>query len=776
MEEFADSVDRPPPVEILRHRAAIRRTEPSLPLKCLVRDRFLIDGHTFFDYGCGYGDDLEFVRRLGLTAAGWDPAYRPSEPIVEADVVNLGYVINVIEDQLERIETLRSAWQVTKKVLSVSARIAVDGSGDGEFEFGDGVITRIQTFQKYYTQFELRQYLEQTLDTEPVSAAPGVFYLFKEASLHQQFTASKYRRRSFAPRRRASEVEFDRNRELLEALIQVSGELARLPFPDEFDRTDEVIAKFGSLKRAFTLIRKVTGSDPWDTLRQDHIDDLRVYLALSRFPKRPAFADLPLTMRRDIKEFFGGYKSACESADALLFDSGRTELIDLACQTSAVGRLTSNALYIHRSAVSSLAPILRVFEGCARAYLGDVEDANVVKLHRFSGKVSYLAVPQFDTHPHPPVRRTIKLSLRHLALQCIDHTENKNPLLLDRKERMIESDHPWYPRFSRVTLQEFQHGLLDDADDMRLAVQWNTKLVEAGLMIRGNRLLYQEGVKRKRLPPRRLFSQATISEESEEAKEADQDRRDFEPQDYVVDESIDSDAEDQVAATASRTPELPVRSRRFGIGKEIGYAVYLHRDYEDRLGSTVEWAKRHLPTDYEYNVVKLNQRNDSVSFIHCPAFDIEHEPAIATIMVVNANGNVQNRNMPSDPYIYHHKWLFVDDNYQRFDVDESRARSKRWIAIPDVDRSRIGTRSYWEEMVVPRLKETTMPNEPNPDRRPETAKPTDQGRWVRSDEARKLLKLSTCDLAHAREAGKIPFKKSGNAYLYRIDGTESADR
>ena len=69
-----------------------------------------------------------------------------------------------------------------------------------------------------------------------------------------------------------------------------------------------------------------------------------------------------------------------------------------------------------------------------------------------------------------------------------------------------------------------------------------------------------------------------------------------------------------------------------------------------------------------------------------------------------------------------------------------------------------------------------MPNGSNLDRSPDIAKPRDQVRWVRSDEARKLLKLSTCDLAHAREAGRIPFKKLGNAYLYRIDGAESADR
>ncbi len=48
-----------------------------------------------------------------------------------------------------------------------------------------------------------------------------------------------------------------------------------------------------------------------------------------------------------------------------------------------------NKGYLHRSAISSLEPVLRVFEGCAKAYLGNVDDANVVKLHRFSGKVSY---------------------------------------------------------------------------------------------------------------------------------------------------------------------------------------------------------------------------------------------------------------------------------------------------------------------------------------------------------------------------------------------------
>jgi hypothetical protein len=130
--------------------------------------------------------------------------------------------------------------------------------------------------------------------------------------------------------------------------------------------------------------------------------------------------------------------------------------------------------------------------------------------------------------------------------------------------------------------------------------------------------------------------------------------------------------------------------------------------------------------------------------------------AIATIIVVSADGATQRRTTPVDPYIYHHKWLFVDDDYRGFNVEESKARSQLWISLGDVDRSRIGRQSYWQEQVVPRLTGTVTE------------------RWVRSGEARKQLKVSTCDLAHMREAGAIEFKKVGNAYLYRLTTNEAS--
>jgi hypothetical protein len=281
----------------------------------------------------------------------------------------------------------------------------------------------------------------------------------------------------------------------------------------------------------------------------------------------------------------------------------------------------------------------------------------------------------------------------------------------------------------------------------------------------GYRLLYRDGVARRRLPPKHLFTSEVEAIKPGDERSVENDAEDTDVHDLPANEAIDSDVEDASDSNSERPAELPTRSRRYGVGKEIGYAVYVHRQYEDLLGATVEWAKRHLPEHYDYTVVKLNQRNDSVSFIHCPNFDTEHEPVIAAIIVVSADGTAQRRTTPSDPYIYHHKWLFVADDYDGFDVAEGIARSQRWIALSSVDRSRIGRKSFWEEQIVPRL---TEPNHVPTSSETQPAQEEQQSKWVRSAEARKALRLSTCDLAHKRQAGEIESKKVGNAYLYKL--------
>src|SRR5215510_11282348 len=165
---------------IPRHKTAIRRGDFSRPVKCLFRDALIGPEVSVFDYGCGRGEDLELLTERGIPCAGWDPAYRPDAPVHEADVVNLGYVVNVIEKPEEPAETLRCAWSLCRRLLVVSAQVIMAGRGKAPVEFGDGVLTCRGTFQKFYEQSELKSYLESQIEAEALPAGIGVFYLFKD--------------------------------------------------------------------------------------------------------------------------------------------------------------------------------------------------------------------------------------------------------------------------------------------------------------------------------------------------------------------------------------------------------------------------------------------------------------------------------------------------------------------------------------------------------------------------------------------------------------------
>lgn len=163
---------------------------------------------------------------------------------------------------------------------------------------------------------------------------------------------------------------------------------------------------------------------------------------------------------------------------------------------------------------------------------------------------------------------------------------------------------------------------------------------------------------------------------------------------------------------------LPKRSARFIVGKEIGGAVYLHRQYESLLPGAVQKAKAALPSTFTYTIVKYAMSDETVSFIRSDDFDESPEPTVGDLYTVKRDGSATFRRKPADPWIYHHKWLFVADDYRGFDVEASRVRSRQWLALGDIDSRRIGKKSFWEKHVVPRLAVDESTN------------------WLRSDEAR----------------------------------------
>jgi DNA phosphorothioation-associated putative methyltransferase len=384
---------------------------------------------------------------------------------------------------------LREAWELCRLILIVSAQILLPGRGQSQVEFGHGILTSRSTFQKFFQKLELKTYIESVLETGAIPAEIGVFNVFKDRVAEQQFLASRHRRAVAVPRNRTSEIRFAENRGLLEHFMTTVATLGRLPEPDEFPQAAEIESRFGSVKRAFALVKRVTGSEEWEDITQRCTEDLLVYLALGRFRRRPPMSILPLGLQRDLRAFFGSYSHACRLADEVLFQAGKPELVDEACRKSAVGKLLPNALYVHRSALEGLSPLLRVYEGCARAYLGEIDGANLIKLHRQSGKVSYLVYPEFETDPHPALVRSVKLSLRTREIDCLEYGDSTNPPILHRKEAFLAGDHSLYAKFARLTQQEEKQGLLDDAATIGTRDGWVARLGAAGFTLRGHRLV-----------------------------------------------------------------------------------------------------------------------------------------------------------------------------------------------------------------------------------------------------------------------------------------------
>ena len=52
------------------------------------------------------------------------------------------------------------------------------------------------------------------------------------------------------------------------------------------------------------------------------------------------------------------------------------------------------------------------------------------------------------------------------------------------------------------------------------------------------------------------------------------------------------------------------------------------------------------------------------------------------------------------------------------------------------------------------------------------SKPLQTSSYITSKEAKKVLKVSDCHLAHLRMEGKLPYVKKGNAYMYETMGLD----
>jgi DNA phosphorothioation-associated putative methyltransferase len=438
---------------IKRHLTALSRTALSAPVQQLIRFGLLSSTTTFFDYGCGRGSDIEALKLFGISSKGWDPHYAPENEIVNASVVNLGFVINVIEDPVERIEAVSKAFSLANGVMAIS--VMLYGNGNSGKPFRDGFITSRNTFQKYFTQSEFKAYLEDILHQEIFMVSPGVALVFRDKELEQRFNLRRYRSNRFAERLLSAKVgsiftnkprkekpikvrrftkgeeQLQNARPLLDDLWRLTLDLGRFPEAIEVINLSELLTKTGTFSRAIRLLRLHYDQSLLEKASSVRAGEVSLYMADQLFSKRKPYRKLEPRLQRDIKYFYRDYKTAQNAGLQLLKDASDPDKILQACEAAAaegIGYIDSNhSLQLHISLIERLPIILRAYVTCGLILWDAVNEVQLVKIHIGSGKLSLMEYEGFDTSPIPVLKKRIKINILRQDYDVYEYDTPKFP-------------------------------------------------------------------------------------------------------------------------------------------------------------------------------------------------------------------------------------------------------------------------------------------------------------------------------------------------------------
>jgi DNA phosphorothioation-associated putative methyltransferase len=433
--------------DIQRHRTAIDRNQLSQPMQLLARHNYLNGHYSILDYGCGKGDDLREMEAHGLDASGWDPIHYPEGLLVNSDIVNLGFVLNVIEDKDERRETLQRAWSHSDKLLIVSVMVAGDSLISQFTPYKDGVITSRKTFQKYYAQSEFRSFLETVLEESAIAVGQGIFILFKDKIEEQNFLLERQHiKRDWRQKTQRTirtiptPVKKDlveKHLELFTDFWEVTLELGRVPANSEFEFSAQIRRIAGSHAKAHDVLLEYFGYAVFEEAQIKRKEDLLVYFALGLFEKRKPQTQMPESLKRDIKAFYDSYNQAIEHASDALFAVGNPDIIEEACNraftTFECGEMNDGHSYtFHKDLLGDLPTELRIYVGCAVQLYGDLENIQLIKAHITSGKVSLMGYKDWDSET-PLLIERIKIKMREQDVDFYDYVGRFNPTPLVNK-------------------------------------------------------------------------------------------------------------------------------------------------------------------------------------------------------------------------------------------------------------------------------------------------------------------------------------------------------
>lgn len=143
-----------------------------------------------------------------------------------------------------------------------------------------------------------------------------------------------------------------------------------------------------------------------------------------------------------------------------------------------------------------------------------------------------------------------------------------------------------------------------------------------------------------------------------------------------------------------------IKRSKYEVGKMIGGCLYLHKSYsngvipQDILENAENALKETYPS-FEYQCLKYDTKKQSISFQEAPDFNSAREPIVGDYVTVTIDGKVKTGH---SNYIWHHKWLWVKDDYQGFDIEESYRWSEKWLAVLEEPADGNGAERWKEQL------------------------------------------------------------------------------
>ena len=488
-----DDFDLSTPVQ--RHLTALSRSSLSAPVQLMIGHGLITKEIEIFDYGCGKGDDLKGLNELGYKCKGWDPHFASENSIETADIVNLGFVVNVIEDPVERVEAIQKSFNLARIAIIISVMLhSKDRQGK---PYRDGFISSRNTFQKYFSQDEFKDYLQNILEIEPIMIGPGIAIVFADKEAEQAFLMGRYRSSNVArrllnsrfsprsirvdralkirsPRITKAEREIEKLQPVLNTLWTQALELGRFPESHEIENNYELL-KIISLVRAKRLIWTNFDLRLLEESAKTRSSEIKLFLAERQFSKQSPYKELNLRLRTDIKTFFGDYKTANQEALKLLVDSANPDKIRDACEEAAsegLGWLDTNnhSLQLHSSLVERLPIILRAYVTCGLVLWNNIDEFHIIKIHIASGKLTLLQYANFENEAIPLLIKRIKINIPKLDYDVFEYDSiNFSPPPLLFKSRYMHEDLSGYAEQLAFD-EEFDSSQIFDDTDQNLTI------------------------------------------------------------------------------------------------------------------------------------------------------------------------------------------------------------------------------------------------------------------------------------------------------------------